>query len=114
MRAMLSAATAYAAGGYDVLLDFSIPPGFLDTARKVAMFKDVHLDYIVLRPSKEICASRAASRAEGTITDYARYADLYDLFAEADANSICDDLGDPAAIAARVRDGVASGMYRIV
>jgi chloramphenicol 3-O-phosphotransferase len=70
MRAMTSAAGSLARTGYDVLLDFSIPPAFLPTAQKI--LRDAPLDYIVLRPPIEICAARARARAEGKITKYDR------------------------------------------
>ena len=47
MRAMTSAAGSLARTGYDVLLDFSIPPAFLPTAQKI--LRDAPLHYIVLR-----------------------------------------------------------------
>ena len=67
MRAMTAAAIPFARSGYEVLLDFSIPPQFLGTARKI--LKEVPLNYVVLRPSLSVCETRAASRAEGRIID---------------------------------------------
>ena len=52
MSAMTAAAIPYATGGSQVILDFSIPPWFLDTVKKVAGVRDVPVDYVVLRPSE--------------------------------------------------------------
>ena len=71
MRSMTAAPVPLARGGYEVILDFSIPPQFLDTARKIV--KELPLDFVVLRPSIGICEQRAAGRAEGKIIDYALY-----------------------------------------
>jgi hypothetical protein len=51
MRAMTSAAGSLTRTGYDVLLDFSIPPAFLPAAQKI--LRDAPLHYIVLRPPLE-------------------------------------------------------------
>jgi hypothetical protein len=82
MRAMTSAAGSFTRTGYDVLLDFSIPPPFLPTARRI--LRDAPLDYVVLRPPLEICEARARDRAEGRIANYDR--GFYALFA-ADARA---------------------------
>ena len=66
MRAMTSAAGSLTRTGYDVLLDFSIPPAFLPAAQKI--LRDAPLHYIVLRPP-----------LEGKITKYDR--GFYAMFA---------------------------------
>src|SRR6202012_5850437 len=82
MRSMVAASVPYALQGYEVILDFSIPPWFLDTAKRIAGMREVPLDYVVLRPPATVCAQRAKERAEGAIGDYAQYQDLYDDFRE--------------------------------
>jgi chloramphenicol 3-O-phosphotransferase len=89
MRAMTAAASPFARSGYDVLLDFSFPPEFLPTARKI--LKEVPIDFVALRPSLEVCEARASRRREGKIADYA----------------------GPAELASRIRDGLAAGKYRV-
>jgi adenylate kinase family enzyme len=68
MRAMTAATIPFARSGYDVVLDFSVPPYFLEHARKI--LKEVPLDYVILQPSQAVCAARAAARQEGAIPDY--------------------------------------------
>ena len=113
MTAMTAAAVPFALFGYEVIVDFSIPPWFLDTARKVIKSKEVPLDYVVLRPSETVCAARAAARSEGTITDYTPYRDLYSSFDEAERHIIKDDAAHAAMLAARIRDGLNAGTFRI-
>jgi hypothetical protein len=100
--------------GYEVILDFSIPPWFLETAQKVAKSKDVPLDYVVLRPSEKVCAARAAARPEGAIVDYTRYRDLYKAFDESERYTISDDSSDAATVAVRIRDGLQAEKFRIL
>jgi Mg-chelatase subunit ChlI len=111
MRAMTAAALPFARSGFDVLLDFSIPPNFLDTARKI--LKEVPLDFVVLRPSVAVCEARAAGRAEGKIADYAPYREFYALFDGAERYTISDDEADAAALAARIRERLSAGKFRV-
>jgi chloramphenicol 3-O-phosphotransferase len=111
MRAMVAAARHYDRDGYQVILDFSIPPWYLDAVRK--LLKGAPFDYAVLRPSEAACAERAAARAEGAIADYAPYHDLYEAFDGAERFTIADDGADPAAIAARIRASVKAGAFRV-
>jgi chloramphenicol 3-O-phosphotransferase len=110
MRAMTSAAGSLARTGYDVLLDFSIPPPFLATAQKI--LRDAPLDYIVLRPPLEICEARARDRAEGRIANYDR--GFYALFA-ADARHVVapSDGESPKAIAEILFEGLKAGRFRV-
>ena len=113
MTAMTAASVPYAVAGYRVILDFSIPPWFLDTARRVAKVRDVPLDFVVVRPSEEVCAERAAMRNEGKITDYEPYHELYSSFDEAERYIIHDDKSDAAAIAKVIRKGLDEGRFRL-
>ena len=113
MTAMTAAAVPYALAGYDVILDFSIPPWFLETARRVAKVKDVPLDFVVLRPSEQVCSARAAARVEGAIADYGPYRDLYLSFDGAERHMICDDVSEARIVAARIRKGVNEGAFRL-
>ncbi|HWY84377.1 MAG TPA: hypothetical protein VNY10_21020 [Roseiarcus sp.] len=110
MRAMTSAAGSLARTGYDVVLDFSIPPAFLPTAQKI--LRDAPLDYIVQRPPLEVCAARARDRAEGKITNYDR--GFYALFAAAERHVVAPDNGkSPKAIAEILHTGLKEGSFRV-
>jgi adenylylsulfate kinase-like enzyme len=108
-RAMTAAAIPFARSGYEALIDFSIPPQFLGTARKIV--KEVPLNYIVLRPSLSVCEIRAASRAEGRISNYANYRDFYALFEDPSIDAICDDEADARTVAKRIYEGLSTGKF---
>jgi hypothetical protein len=115
MTAMVAAALPYALYGYETLVDFSIPPWFLETADKVVQRKEVPVDYLVLRPEENICAARCAGRAEGIINDYAHYHDLYADFKDVGRRHlIVNDQSDPAATARLIREGLDEGKFRLL
>ncbi|HKT08754.1 MAG TPA: hypothetical protein VJR24_12710, partial [Gemmatimonadaceae bacterium] len=113
MSAMTAAAIPFAAGGSHVILDFSIPPWFLDTMRKIASVREVPLDYVVLRPSEQVCAERAKARAEGSIADYSRYSEFYRDFDRVARHIVCDDTMSAAETATTILRGVAEGRFRL-
>ncbi len=112
MRSMTAAAVPLARGGNEVLLDFSFPLDFLDTARKI--LKEIPLDFVNVRPSLEVCERRAATRAEGKISDYTVYRDFYRMFEGLPDHEICDDEADARSMARRIRDGLDQGRFRLL
>jgi adenylylsulfate kinase-like enzyme len=112
VRSMTAAAIPFARSGFRVLIDFSIPPAFVETARKI--LKEVPFDFVLLRPSLQVCVERASSRETGAITDYARLKDFYALFEHASIEPICDDSADPASLARRIAEGLNQGRFRVV
>jgi predicted kinase len=113
MMSMMSAAFPFAKAGFEVILDFSIPPWFLETALVMANKRDATLDYVVLRPDERICAERSANRTEGRIEDYAQYHDLYLSFNDAKKHIIQNDDHSPADVAAHIRNGLKKGLFRV-
>jgi len=112
VRSMTAAAIPFARSGFRVLIDFSIPPAFVDTARKI--LKEVPFDFVLLRPSLEVCVKRAGSRAEGAITDRARLTDFYALFEDGNVEPICDDDADPASLAQQIAEGLKQGRFSVI
>lgn len=111
VRSMTAAALPFARSGYRVLIDFSIPPTFVEGARKI--LKEVPFDFVLLRPSFELCAERAASRKEGAIKDRAMMKNFYARFTEGPIEAICDDDLDPESLARRIADGLSQGRFRV-
>lgn len=109
MRAMLSAAYHYHRDDYDVIVDFSIPVGYLPAVKKLLRGEPFH--YVVVRPSVDVCAARAASRTEGAIADYSRYRDFYAEFYTDDERTIEDDAAGPREIADRISQGLKEGRF---
>jgi adenylate kinase family enzyme len=113
MVSMISASLAYVRAGYQVIIDFSIPPWFLAAAFKITNERNIPLDYVVIRPSEKICAERAATRAEGTVPNYAVYKDFYASFDNATQYTISDNESSAAVIADHIRDGLYEGIFRV-
>ena len=112
VRSMTAAAIPFARSGFRVVIDFSIPPSFVDTARKI--LKEVPFDFVLLRPSLQVCIQRAASREEGVITDRERLKNFYALFEEGPLQPICDDNADPVSLARHIADGLNQGRFRVL
>ena len=113
MRAMTVAAMPFARAGHEIIVDFSIPPWFLDSVRKLIQTREIPLDYVVLRPSEAVCADRAAKRAEGTIPDYSTYRELYADFDGVERHTVAGDVSDAASLAALIRQGLDAGRFRV-
>jgi hypothetical protein len=111
VRSMTAAAIPFARSGFQVLIDFSIPPAYVETAGKI--LKEVPFDFVLLRPSLQVCVERAASRKEGAITDYERLKSFYARFEEGTVEPICDDHADPASLARQIADGLNEGRFRV-
>jgi hypothetical protein len=109
---MTAAAIPFARAGFRVLIDFSIPPGYVDTARKI--LKEVPFDFVLLRPSLKVCVERAASREKGAISDYEMLKKFYALFQGGRTEPICDDDAEPAPLARQIAEGLSQGRFRVV
>lgn len=112
VRSMTAAAVPFARSGFSVLIDFSIPPGYVESARKI--LKEVPFDFVVLRPSLRVCLERAALRQEGAINDYVMLKNFYARFEEGPVEPICDDDADPNSLARRIADGLNQGKFRVL
>lgn len=116
MRAMLASAMAFSRDHYDTIVDFSMPPWYVEPAlaKLGPRLADTDVRYVIVRPSLDVCAARAKSRAAGAIADYAHLREFYDTFVAApDAITIADDHATPAEIAVRIREHLAAGGYKI-
>jgi adenylate kinase family enzyme len=113
MGSMMAAALPFARHGFDAILDFSIPPWWLDTAKAIAAAREVPLHYVALCPSEAACVARAAARAAGTIKDYAPYRSLYEDFDADERTVLRDDFSDPVTVASRIAAGLERGEFLI-
>lgn len=113
MRSMISAAVPFAINGYETIVDFSIPPWYLEAACKITSSRKVPMHYVVIRPDRDICAGRAAKRAEGAMKDYGYYDDLYTSFDSVQKYTIYDNESDAATIAVHIREGLDEGIFSI-
>jgi len=113
MRSMTAASVPFALADNEVILDFTIPPWYLPTVKKVLDFRNVPLDYVVFRPSEAVCAARAAARPEGKIADYSPYRELYAEFDKVEKHWVGDDTSSAAEVAAQIRAGLDAGRFRV-
>jgi len=114
VQAMVASALRFARGGYETILDFTIGPWILTGL--VPKLDLTPLNYVVICPSEAVCAQRARDRAEGKLSDYAQFHDLYIAFAQAgqlESHYIRDDTADAAALCATIRAGIKTGMYHV-
>jgi hypothetical protein len=111
MRSVTAAAVPLARGRYDVLLDFSFPLDFLETARKI--LREIPLDFVMLLPGIAACEQRAAARPAGRTADYSVHRDFYAMFEGLPKHEIADDEADPGSIARRIRVGLDQGIFRL-
>jgi chloramphenicol 3-O-phosphotransferase len=113
MTSVTAASLSYARAGYEVILDFSIPPWFLPTVHKIITSRGMQIHYVVLRPARDTCALRAAGRSEGAVVDYGHLDEFYESFAEAGPYIVSDDDCSPAEMAALIREGQDKGMFKV-
>jgi cytidylate kinase len=131
MRAVVASVAAFAAGGYDVIVEGIIGPWFLPYFGTLA---GVRIDFVVLYPSLEVTLARAASRAAGNhLRDPAPISGLHaafgafaappasaasptsaSSFALPGARNTIDTSGEePSLTASRVRRGLATTRFRL-
>jgi chloramphenicol 3-O-phosphotransferase len=114
--AIVAAVTAFARGGYDVVVDGIVGPWFLGPFRAAAERDHLQLSYVVLRPTLEATLSRARERAADELKDVDAITGLYEAFTELDEleRHVIDtsDL-DESRTAVEVRRAVASARCRL-
>ncbi|WP_418276738.1 DUF664 domain-containing protein [Isoptericola jiangsuensis] len=84
--AVVAAVTAWARGGYDVVVDGVVGAALLRPFRRAALHEGWDLRYVVLRPALDVVLARAAARnGAGDLRDEAALRSVHALF---------DDLGE--------------------
>ena len=112
VRSMTAAAVPFARAGFTVLLDFSTPPQTLPVVRRI--LKELPLAYVALVPALDVCASRAAARAQGPIADYdERYAEFHALFDKVPDGHLAAEGTDAAATAELIAQDLVAGWYHV-
>jgi predicted kinase len=113
-QAIAAAASAYAAGGYAVLLDGVVGPWFLERYREAAANAGVELSYVVLRPDRATAVVRARDREETPLIVYPEgLFERFDDLGPFEAHAIDTTSLDVAAVADLLRQGLTSSRFRI-
>jgi predicted kinase len=113
-KVIVAAAGAYAAGGYQVIIDGVVGPWFLDVYRSEAARLGAALDYVVLRADRETVTARAKGRADHPIADYPPR--IFDGFADLgplEPHVVDSGGADVEALIAAIRQGCAEGRFRL-
>ena len=114
-KVILAAAGAYATGGFRVVVDGVLGPWALDEFRDGVRALGLGLDYVVLRPTREIAVARARDREVAALTDYP--AGHFESFAELgplEGHVIDSGAASLEELATLVREGSAAGRFRLV
>lgn len=81
IEAIASSAARYSAGGYHVVVDGIIGPWFLDRFITAAGHPPAGIDYVVLRPARQIALTRATKRTGNRdLIDPGPITAMYDAF----------------------------------
>lgn len=111
MSAVASAAGAFAAGGYLVVVDGIVGPWFLEPFRRLR----TPLSYVVLRPTATVALARAKARAEGLAASgpildlHRQFSSLGDL----ERYAIDTTLQTPPQTVNAVRRALGSSAFRV-
>jgi adenylate kinase family enzyme len=114
--ALAQAASAYAAGGYQVICDGIVGPWFIDVFRTAAASRAVSLHYVILRPDQATALRRAVSRDGHALTDPEPIRSLHRQFTDIGVfeGHVLDSTPlSPQATADAVLHGLAEGTYRL-
>lgn len=108
------AATRYAIGGYDVIVDGIVGPWFLDALHGILRERGVATSYVVLRPRLDVALSRGMSRDADELTLAEPLSEMHEQFgdlAELERHVIDSSEQTVEQTAARIRDGLVRREY---
>ena len=116
MSAIASAASCYVNGGYETIVDGGVGPWFLDPFIEVAGASGLGLDYVILRPQREVALRRALERTDGGLTDREPVLHMHEEFSslgEAERHVVDSSSMSPEETARIIRSGLDSGRFRV-
>jgi len=110
IEAAAAAAGRLSAGGYTVVYDGFLGPGFLQRFRVATGLRSLH--YAVLLPPEQLCLDRVRSRAGHGFTDLPATRLMYREFADADIAPphLITSNAEPARIASTIVELVHTGV----
>jgi adenylate kinase family enzyme len=115
IEAIASSAARYSDGGYQVVVDGIIGPWFLERFIDAAGHPPADIDYIVLRPARQIALARATERTgDRDLTDPEPITAMYDAFEDLgsfESHVVDTTHQDPAATLALINQGLDSGAF---
>ena len=115
-RALAAAASRFASGGYEVLVDGVIGPWFLEPWTAQAGEAGLDLRYLVLRPDEAATVSRALARRDHPMRDPDVVRLIWKQFADLGASEphVVDTTNeDPQVTAAALRGRLETGEFKL-
>lgn len=116
MSAMTDAACAYAAGGYDIVLEGVFGLWALDWFASGCRERGLALHYLVLRPRLEVLLARATRREGDELTQVGPLTEMYSVFqdlGELEGHAIDSSDQSVERTAEEVAAGMKSGRFRL-
>lgn len=117
IEAIASSAARYSAGGYHVVADGFIGPWFLERFVNALGHPPASIDYIVLRPARQIAIARATERTgDQDLTDPEPITAMYDTFEDLgsfERHVVDTTHQDPAATLALIIRSLDSGAFAL-
>jgi predicted kinase len=117
MNALAASASAFALGGYEVLVDGIVGPWFFDPWLAAAREHGLDLRYIALAPDEATTVARATGRtAPGAMTDDAVVRNMwgqFQKFASPPANVLDTTGQSPNETVGVLKAGLAEGRFRL-
>lgn len=116
MSAIASAAARYVVGEYETIVDGGVGPWFLDPFMEVAAAAGAVLDYVILRPQREVALRRALERTDGGLKDREPVLHMYEEFSslsECERHVVDSSSMSPEETSAAIRSGFDSGRFRV-
>ncbi len=114
---IVAAALAYAAGGYDVIVDGIVGPWFLDPFRTAGQTNGVAFDYVVLRPNAAVTLHRGVTRrGEKALRDEETISQMWEAFQNLGPleSHVLDLTASSAGETAEVvKSGLETGQFRL-
>ena len=114
ITALARAASAYAGGGYHVIVDGIIGPWFIELFRTAAEMPPDRIHYLILRPDEATTLRRAADRGDDALTALEPLRTMYRQFTELGSyeRHVINSAGlTPAGTADRTREAVTGRRF---
>jgi hypothetical protein len=114
--AVVATVSAFARGGYDVVVDGVVGPWFLEPFRRAAARESLDLSYAVLRPTLDVTLGRAKGRDVSELRDAAAVTAVHRAFAvlgDVEGHALDTTGQTPHETADAVRAGLEAGRFRL-
>lgn len=116
MSALASAAVHFSVGGYDTIVDAGVGPWFLDPFIEAVEGCGLALEYVIVRPGREVTLSRALRRTDGGLNTSGPVLKMYAEFSSLgnfERHVVDSSAMSPEETAAAIGEGLRIGRFRL-